>query len=198
MNYQFTILGFAALLLSGCHANLYSTPRTVPTGETQHIVAVDVEDYSGIPAMVYTVRRGLADRVDMGFTASTTLGLDLKINAVRTEYFDLAIDPSVSAGFLAIGYAGAGFFNAALPVIMGLNLHPRMTLVAQAGPAISSYYGGSVFARIGGGLQIRATDLVMIQPEVTVQFLDVDKPWTTFGIGFGFGPQPKYGASEDK
>lgn len=197
MNYRLGILGLAILMLSGCHANLYSTPRTVPTGKTQHIVAVDVEDYSSIPAMVYIARRGLADRVDMGFTVSSTLGLDLKINAVRTEYFDLAVDPSVSAAFISMGVGGHEFFTAAVPVIMGLNLHQRMTLVAQAGPAISNYDGTSVFARIGGGLQIRATDLVMIQPEFTAQFIEPDKPLTTIGIGFGFGPQPKYDAPRD-
>lgn len=192
-----------ALALSGCHSNLYSTPRTVPVGKTQHIVAVDGHSmtktsYFVPPAMVYIARRGLSDRVDLGFQVSSTLKLDLKINAVRTDYFDLAFDPSISAGVFAVGSFGSPFLTMALPVIMGLNLGERVTLVAQTGPGSTIPFSGfKVYPFFGAGLQIRVTDLVTIQPEFTSHFMSSDSSSTCFGIGVGFGPQPHYGRTRD-
>lgn len=185
------------LVPAGCHSNLYSTPRTVPKGQSQHVVAVDVdvipEQDVPLPTMVYLARIGLADRVDLGIQASSNLKVDLKVNPVRTRYFDLAFDPSLSFTYI-LGYGiAAPVFSGAMPVVMGFNMHESLTLMFQGGAGYAyPKVGGGVYGFGGGGLQIRVNDLVMVQPEVTVQFFQDGKVWPCFGLGFGFGPQPSY------
>jgi len=166
----------------------------------QHIVAIDMhlmpqtKDRTIPPSMVYIVRRGLSNRVDLGVQVSETPQLDLKINAVRAEYFDLALGPALSAMFLA----GAGI-SGTLPVIIGLNLGPRVTLVAQGGAGFITNTGVTFYLFFGGGLQIRATEWLAIQPEVSAQLYEWSygpDPVVNVGLGFGFGAQPQYGPAE--
>lgn len=189
----------SVLVMAGCHSNLYSTPRTVPRGQSQHVVAADLNllptDSAALPTLVYLARIGLADRVDLGIQASTTLKVDLKVNPVRTRYFDLAFDPALSFGYvLAYGIA-APIFSGSLPVVMGFNVHESVTLVLQGGAGYAYPYTrsrGPVYGFGGGGLQLRVNELVMVQPEITLQFFDNGDVWPCLGLGFGFGPQPSY------
>lgn len=164
------VVALSTLALSGCNSNLYSTPRTVPIGQTQHIVGVGIlpEMNSPLPTMVYIVRRGLTDRVDIGFQVSSVFKVDLKVNAVRTKYFDLALDPAISAGLFPLKDGSVLFpgFDGTLPVLMGLNLGKRLTFVAQGGLGLAIHGGIAAYPIVGGGLQVRLGDLVMIQPNL--------------------------------
>ncbi len=191
-----------AFVVAGCNSNLYATPRTTPPGSKQHIVALNMDfdpkskEDLGVdlipPAMIYIARIGLTDRLDLGISASGSLKVDLKYNPIRTEYFDLAIDPSV---FGTIGVGGlfiAPFAVASLPVILGFNAGESMTLVIQGGPAVSNLPGMMVYPFAGGGLQLRFGDLVTVQPEFTLQFMGEGRVWACYGLGFGFGPHASY------
>lgn len=199
------VLVLAAIVLSACHANYYSTPRTVPKGKTAHIVAVHAEPW---PFMVYEGRVGLADRVDVGLHASLYFNkLDLKYNFLRTKYFDMAINPGVSFGLEPITeqFRWKGW----LPLMLGLNLGPRVTLMAQGGPVLMQYsaphandLSPTIMGAVGGGVQIRVTELFYIQPEFSINYMKYSPAgtffWPNFGIGFGFGPQPRYDDEEKK
>lgn len=202
MTYSAHGLLLFALIISGCHSNLYSTPRTTPRGTSQHIVAIDMdavpksrEDFgidSSLPSLVYMARVGIADKIDLGIQASGMLKLDLKINPVRTQYFDLALDPSVAAGIFAGGTTIAPFAVASLPVILGFNAGEAMTLVIQGGPAVSNLPWSTVYPFVGSGLQLRVGELVTVQPEFTLQFMGEGRTWACYGLGFGFGPHASY------
>lgn len=189
------MLVVSVLAMVGCHSNLYSTPRTVPRGQSQHMVALDVDVIPDqdvpLPAMVYLARIGLADRVDLGLQASSTFKVDVKVNPVRTRYFDLAIDPAVSFGYI-LSYYGGPIFSGSLPVMMGFNLHESVTLMMQGGAGYALAGFGRVYGFGGAGLQIRVSDLVMVQPEATIQVFQDGSVWPCIGLGFGFGPQPSY------
>lgn len=204
MRYSCLGLVLATFVLAGCHSNLYATPRTTPRGTSQHIVAIDMdvvpksqEDF-GIdftpPSLVYTARIGLTDRIDLGIQASGMLKMDLKINPVRTQYFDLAFAPTVAAGIFAGRMAVFPFGVASLPVIVGLNAGEAMTLVIQGGPAVSNLPGSTVYPFVGSGLQLRLGELVTVQPEMTFQFMGDGRTWACYGLGFGFGPHASYKA----
>jgi len=213
MNYQRPLLTLAAFALTACHANLYSTPRTVPKGKAVHIMAVHAEPY---PAMVYIARVGVADRVDAGLHATLYSNkVDVKVNFLRTKYLDMAVNPGVSFGLEPIidDYQWKG----SLPLMIGLNVDPRVTMMVQGGPTLMRYQepdkgqDGTVFANgtvivtgaVGGAIQIRATDLFYIQPEFSINYFVYDpvygtRYWPNIGIGFGFGPQPRYDDTDAK
>lgn len=196
------VLAFVALTISGCHSNLYTTPRTTPPGSTQHIVALDYdaipksrEDFgidASLPSLVYMARIGITDKIDFGIQASGMLKVDAKFNPVRTRYFDLAIDPSVSGGLFIGGTFGFAVYIVSLPVILGFNAGEAMTLVIQGGPALSNIPGSTVYPFVGSGLQLRFGELVTVQPEFTLQFMGEDRVWACYGLGFGFGPHASY------
>lgn len=197
---QFLVLTIAAFAQSGCHSNLYVTPRTVPTGKSTHTVALDVPAYRPIPTLLYMARIGLADRVDIGIRAGGDLKVDLKVNVLRSKYLDLAINPMgglSSHTFISIEDSLVWTFG--VPFIVGLNLSSGATLMLQGGPMLQRYKGYyindgvMIHPVVGAGMQFRVSDWVSIQPEVSLNFLEFDAPpWPCIGIGLGFGPQPRY------
>ncbi len=209
MNSQRLVLIIAALVLSACHSNLYTTPRTVPAGKSSHIVALHAEPY---PGMVYIGRVGIADRVDMGLHATYYFNkLDVKVNFLRTKYFDMAVNPAVSYGYEPV--VDDLRLKASLPIMLGLNVSPDVTFMFQGGPVLMRYRDSNFYApteepitvigAIGGGIQIRVHDYVYLQPEVGINYFDYQpiagtRYWPNFGIAVGFGPQPQYDDSKEK
>ncbi len=203
-------LAISMLALTACHANHYSTPRTLPRGHHAHVAALHAEPF---PVMVYVGRVGLADRVDLGLHASVGFNkLDLKYNFLRTKYFDMAIDPAVSWGPDAFGREPE--FMGHLPLMLGFNVSPRVTLMAQGGPTLGIFEEHSfgqysapqylaVMATAGGAAQIRVLDWLYLQPEFSINYGVYDAVqgtlyWPNIGIGVGFGRQPQYDDLQEK
>jgi hypothetical protein len=165
----------------------------------------------GLPTI--GVRLGLVNRVDVGARVSdlTGVGADLKYNFVRGR-FDMAIDPAVQGIYYDVGGhtqpAGVAQFH--LPLLLGLNFDEDTTLVLTPGffAAVTTYTGQSssldtlqfatlspgLGARLGLGLNVRASDNLSWQPELTVwhEFGDIDSWVYVLGIGLNVGALPDY------
>lgn len=203
MKYVYVALVLGVFVLSGCHSNLYSGPRTMPKGRFSHTVALDIPTYKPIPAPMYMVRVGIADRIDMGLHITQGLKLDLKANIVRTKRFDFSVNPMVGVDASPFrSTLGTMTIVSALPGIIGVNFSPEVTFVMQAGPGLGAYRAGSyeapstnviIYPLLGAGFQFRISNSVLIQPEVGFTFLKAGAmPWPVVGVGLGFGAQPKY------
>jgi len=212
-----------AILLAGCPTpSSWTTPRTLPEGESTHTIGLEWftfkgarEDLNGdgdtrdafesgtytLPFVfpAYVFRTGLADIMDLGVKASLAgdAVVDFKLQAVRSEFFDLAFDPSLQIGFVSY---------AALPVLFGINageffqvtLSPRLTYGYAVDddttdPIDGVFYGGSV------GLRIAPTDRLAILPEINIlERFDTEGAIITAGLGISFGRgQPDYRSEED-
>jgi hypothetical protein len=221
----------------GCpNPNTYGTPRTTPSGKVAHTLALegmhlrgDTKSTSGGRTVTetksytfpmfptYQLRVGLHDRVDLGFRVAnlSSLGLDVKINFLKSTSFDMAFDPGAQAFYIATDSGSFGVFYGHLPILLGLNLSENVTLVGSPGIVLvgataSSTSGGSdsitsaggVLGRFGIALNARTSRKFAIQPEITgmKQFNDVGGLIIVFGFGLNFGAQPSYapGSEDDK
>jgi hypothetical protein len=224
-----------AALCTGCpNPNTYGTPRTTPTGTIQHSVAAEAFGFSGhdvetntdsggvIPTVpTYTLRVGVADSVDIGARIAnlTSIGADVKWNFIKSEVFDMAIDPSFQFFHLSTSSAGADSSFSVLylngPLMFGINLGDSVSIV----PTLGVTYGwasasvasdneresasgstGLMF-RPGLGFDFRISERFALHPEVTflrtLKGSDEDSATLyMFGLGFNFGSLPKFGAEE--
>lgn len=211
------LMGFLALLavLGGCSANQYATPRTVPAGKVVHTIAAEGVGYlvdDTIPNLRYQLRVGLAERVDLGLTAGPMLGADLKLNFVRTKRVDLAVAPGAEFGpammLVSSEYTSNGpYLHGKLPLLLGFNLMKEMSIYMHGGLGVTtlerheSYCESMCTERevyvlgMGGiGVQVRLSDLVALQPEVStlVPFEEGSRNAFQFGLGVSLGALPDY------
>ena len=237
------LLSCAALLLTGCpNPNTYGTPRTVAPGKVSHSIAAEWvgwsfkvasptdSDSDAPPAEVtesggfivppsYALRIGVSDRVDVGFRAANmmSLGADVKYNFLRGETLDLAVDPGAQVLF-----AGFTVYHLHLPLLVGLNLSERVTVVFTPGImyGINTYRSGNddvdsqinqllsadgLYWRAGLGVNLRVTPGFALHPEITFLRSSRAEPSGAsvtsamsymFGIGVNFGHLPRYGFAE--
>jgi hypothetical protein len=239
-------LGLAAagaLVLSGCpNPNTYGTPRTTPAGKLSHTIAAEglgykvktgctpgtcpVEESGSVPLPpTYQLRVGLMDQLDLGARVAnmTSLGLDIKWNFLKSEVFDVAIDPGfqffqVSATTLdSSGRSVSASTNVVYlhgPLLLGLNAGKMFSVVLTPGVTygllsadINSSEGvgaaqttSGLLGRLGIGLDFRIFDSFAIHPEVTFMksFDDSsDNLLYIFGLGFNFGHLPDYSDQRD-
>lgn len=228
-------LGALAVLCTGCpNPNTYGTPRTTPVGKISHTVAAEgfrygvdttkqggTDDSATLPnAPTYQLRVGVLDTLDVGARLSnlTSFGADVKWNFVKSDVFDMAIDPAFQ-----VFHIGASTDNATssftevfvhAPLIFGINVSDAVTIVPTAGityghssATASNGTGASAAASIDGimargglGFNFRISPKFAMQPEVTyLKYLNKDTDpsisWVIFGLGFNFGSLPQYGAA---
>lgn len=158
-------------------------------------------------AVLLGARLGLAKRLDMGLrTNLASVGADIKWNAVRTNFFDLALDGGVQVLPETL-YVD-------LPILAGFNVSDDISLLASTGitlgngeePSMNSREtfddgirnhppAGRVLIRGGLGAQFRFTPRFAVVPEFTYlgptdggrtgtsEFINV-------GLGFCFGASP--------
>ena len=214
-------LAVFSFLLLGCPASqTWTTARTVPAGTVQHTAGVefvgvtwecpdsagdacsDPIGFVAVPFPAYVARIGAADMFDLGFKASASgsFGADFKIQLVRTDVFDLALDPGFTVPFIF------SFTYVNLPVLFSLNFGEMTTLTLYPKASYWAVFNNDIDTAIdgffvGGGMnfQIRVGERFAITPgfewmrsveeydeEGTVTFLN-------FGVGFSFGSMPQYG-----
>jgi hypothetical protein len=178
---------FVALALNGCpNPHTYSPPRTLPKGKTSHAFALEVyelrteSDQRRMPSgPTYVYRRGLSDEIDGGIRAvnATSFGADLKYNFLRSDV-DLAIDPGFQWQFLQVDDTDSMFAMLDLPLLIGLNLAPELTIDLGAGAVM---LGGDAlgwaeseelsneqfFVRGTIGLDLRLNQRIAVHPSVT-------------------------------
>jgi hypothetical protein len=231
------VLGFIGLLCTGCpNPQTYGTPRTTPAGKIQHSVAAEGWGFSGTDgqtdtdisgtyptAPTYTLRVGLADSVDIGARIAnlSSIGADVKWNFLKSDSFDMAIDPSFQ--FFYFGASAGGedasisvlYLNA--PLMFGINVGESVTIVptlgvtwgwasasvATADESDSASSTTGLMLRPGLGFNFRISERFALHPEIT--FLrTLDSPdgdsvlLYNFGLGFNFGNLPKYGTGGEE
>jgi hypothetical protein len=223
-----------ALLCTACpNPNTYTTPRTVEKGRVSHSIAAEgiglrtttsegsaSASFPTFPS--YAARIGLADRWELGvrLTNLSSVGADAKYNPVRTEFFDLALDPGAQVFWMSSGSSTSddgtqaesifiGYLHA--PLLVGFNMGDSVSLVLSPGASVALVSGsfetsedaqdaaftrGGFFGRVGAGFDFRLLDNFALHPEVT--FLDDFRNDSTvvyvFGLGFNFGALPRFGA----
>jgi hypothetical protein len=230
-------LGGIAVLCAGCpNPQTYGTPRTTPTGKIQHSLAAEAWGYSAhdvetdtdssgtIPtAPTYTLRVGVADTVDIGARISnlSSIGADVKWNFIKSDVFDMAIDPSFQFFHLSTSSGGEdGSFSVLYlngPLMFGINLGESVSIVPTLGvtygwatasvtsdDASDSASGTTgIMLRPGLGFDFRISQRFALHPEVTVlktlKGSDEDSALLyMFGLGFNFGNLPKYGSPTEE
>ncbi|MBI2897217.1 MAG: hypothetical protein HYY06_26910 [Deltaproteobacteria bacterium] len=212
------------MMLLGCPSSqTWTTARTVPAGSVQHTAGVEfiglnVDDpdcvdaegddvcdsigFVAVPFPGYIARIGVADMLDLGFKASTagSFGADFKIQLVRTDAFDLAIDPGFSMPFVF------AFTYINMPVLFSLNfgemttltLYPKASYWVVFNEDIDTAANG-FFVGGGANFQIRVSDRFAITPgfEWTRSVAGMDEgeaiTFFNFGVGFSFGSFPEFG-----
>jgi hypothetical protein len=209
--------------------NVYGTPRTTPKGTISHTIALEAMRLQGktgtaatkeesftFPTLpTYQLRYGAADRLDLGVSIRnlSTLGVDLKWNFLREKSVDMAIVPGAQAIYLGTSEGSAFLSYIHLPLLLGLNLSDNLSIVLSPGGTViagassdnrssgqSGLVAGAGFmGRLGLGLNIRTSDKVHLQPEVTVlrSFEKSEVMFFTFGFGINFGSLPKYTGEGD-
>lgn len=205
------VLPALALLASGCVSmNRYGTARTLPEGEANTSLTLDVIagampdanelEWTAFPAPHVRHNRGLAAGtelvLDLGIPG--TLGLDIKRELVRGRWLDLAVSPGISGSWLASGADGGAFAEAHVPLLADLAVLPWLVLVPQVsvGWGIASNGDRTLNSPlVGGGLGLyfRLGDGFALQP-VASTTVELDTLYThhRFGLGFSFGTQPRF------
>lgn len=235
------LLGALAALCTGCpNPNIYGTPRTTPAGKVQHTVAVEGFRYSvdntkngGTSASAtlpnvptYQLRVGVIDSLDVGVRVAnlTSLGADVKWNFIKSDVFDMAIDPGFQ--LFHIGSSGSSGSSTAtssytqlygnLPLLFGINLSDSVSIVPTAGiiyghssASVNSGDGSSAAASIDGvmirgglGFNFRISPKFAMHPEITYlkalnKSTDPSVSWLLFGLGFNFGALPEFGTKAE-
>jgi hypothetical protein len=218
--------------LCGCpNPNLYTTPRTLNPGDVQLQVAAE-----GIGATfntTTTTQNADGTTTTQPSTASflvpmiptvgarvanfDTLAGDAKIRLLKGTV-DLALDPGLQFIYLAgisstdsqgnAETVGAGVFYFHVPLLIGFNVSPTVSLIASPGFVFSvatasvdtsdntqeAALSSGVWGRLGFGVNIRTSKKVSIQPEITFMkdFQNDNILLYIFGLGFNIGAQPDY------
>jgi hypothetical protein len=165
------------------------------------------------------VRVGIADGFELGARVANfdTLAGDAKIRLLKGTV-DLALDPGLQFIYIAgisssdsqgnSETVGAGIFYFHVPVLIGFNVSPTVSLIASPGLVFSvatasvdtsdntqeAALSSGVWGRLGFGVNIRTSKKVSIQPEITFMkdFQNDNILLYIFGLGFNVGAQPDY------
>lgn len=141
----------------------------------------------------YALRLGLTDRLQIG----GQLGLpyargEAQFQFLESRFLDLALGADIGFGASPLSKPGQRGYHAlgALPLIVGVNPFPFLSVVAQVGPASWGVEG----LQFGGGIDLELP-LVSLRPHVAFfePFGDPvlnevrDPPFILFGLDLAFG-----------
>jgi len=232
---RMSICAGATLFLCGCpNPNTYTAPRTLDPGGFQFSVAPELYGFSvktstatidpvtnapttqSSTASFFTptlptvgVRYGVVNNFEIGARLPNldSVAFDGKVQFVRGGV-DLAIDPGAQAFFVGTSDGSAGVFYLHLPLMVGVNLSEKVTLVLAPGivytvatatvvTSNSAQQGATatgVMARLSAGVDIRVTKRIALHPELTFMkgFDSSEALLYVFGFGLNFGAQPNY------
>jgi len=219
----------SALILIGCaNPNTYTTPRTIGSGRFQASVAGEAwgsyipassRDHTpatrsgpSLMAPTVTARLGLGDSWEIAARVSnaSSLGGDVKWNPFRSRVIDLAIDPAFQITEVSAEDGSTetlSFLH--VPLLVGVNLSRRVSLVFTPGLSWGFVSGGQVLLRsgdgqvgtetsaiwrMGVGAEFRILSSLAFHPEVTcLRGLGaVGEIICVAGLGLNFGAMPDY------
>ena len=231
--FRFATLALAAAVpfVAGCpNPNTYGTPRTLDPGKVQHTIALEGVGIVGadggggvvdpnfiLPTLpTYQLRVGVVDGFDIGVRAAqlTSLGADFKVNFLRSDVLDLAVDPGFQVTGASVNEQSFLLIYGHVPVLVGINvtdwftvnLTPGLLIVGataetEGGSGQDAFAAGAgLAARAGVGFNFRLSDTFAITPEVTGMkpFEEGSGILLNMGLGFSFGAQPDYSALAGK
>jgi hypothetical protein len=217
-------IGVAAALCTGCpNPQTYGTPRTTPVGKVQHSVAAEgigTNDAGAIPTLpTYTLRVGVADTVDIGARIAnlSSIGADVKWNFIKSDVFDMALDPGFQLVLLKgvnliRGVEGVNAIYLNGPLMFGINVSDSVSIVPTLGGGVwyrisTAGTDSAIFMlRPGIGFDFRISERFALHPEITFlktlngsnedlvgDGFGAHSLLPFFGLGFNFGNLPKYG-----
>jgi len=224
----------ALFATTGCpNPNTYGTPRTVPAGQVSHSIAAEAigahRDGVGVdlPTLpTYTMRIGATEGLDIGLRVAnlTTLGADVKWNFLKGSTFEMAVAPGAQVFYYSLGSSSSSNGASAtssitgtylhLPLLMGINVSQRVTLVPSVGIMYGAVNGSSsattsdgssdsvkgsantgVIGRFGFGADFRLSPKFALHPEITFMKSFAEGARGVLylaGLGFNFGALPSY------
>jgi len=205
-------LWLSVVTLMGCPASqTWTTARSLPKGKIQHTVGVEFlgasvevcdddaevcaqgDGFITAPFPAYVLRYGLTDFMDIGgkFSSSGQLGADLKLQLVRSKFFDFALDPGA--------YASVGFGNVQVPLLFSVNFTRNLTLTLAPKLSYQTLWvddadnlAGGLYAGGGVNMQIRINEKIAVTPGFDYQTWltggDVlSASYLSIGAGVSFG-----------
>lgn len=202
--------------LAGCITNQFATPRTLPPGQTSYTMAAEGTlnfDFSGEPGDLhgrFQMRHGLAERVDLGVMFGPYLGMDVKLNFLRTKFVDMAFTPGIFYSAFPMPFQSTRHvvqFNG--PISVGFNVDKSVTIYLHgvvSGNVIMYGYDEhcqppdcdgkerNITPYGGLGAQFRVSPVIAITPEISL-FAPIQEQTEVYingGIGVSFGAQPNY------
>ena len=141
---------------------------------------------------------------------------DLKLNFVKSEYFDAAIDPGFQWFNMTVGAGDTretvNVVYLHTPFLLGINFDESVSMVLTPGAMIgilstdvvsdsdveAAATQSGVIARIGVGFNFRISKKFAMHPEATLlRTLEADNATiSVFGLGFNFGNLPNHETHE--
>ncbi|NOU33038.1 MAG: hypothetical protein HOO96_34485 [Polyangiaceae bacterium] len=169
--------------------NHYLTGRTQDPGRIQAGAAVEVVQFGDrlAPTPRLDARVGLVPRLDMGVFYSGAFGADVRVQPIRSTWFDMALATRLHVWPMLPG-AGVAWDGFAI-------LSPNLGIVT---PTVSPGFAwrltdpSKLVPRVGLGLQLRVTDRIALAAEVTYvnELSNADAPR---GLRFGLGIRSRDG-----
>lgn len=211
-------IGMCVLAVGCSNGQAFTTARTIEPETAQHSLGLEIfirrdprcgtstggvttpecANYP-IPWPSYVLRQGIAPALDYGlrFAVSGALGADLKLQFLRTQPIDLAIDPGITLSGANIA------FNMQLLVSINLGSAITLTLAPRGSylwPVLGSFVGAEDGALIGAGanVQFRLSPILALMPtfqwERRIYSPTGGVPYDFFTIGFAisFGGMPLF------
>lgn len=205
--------GMVALSASACiSTNTYSSGRTLKQGKIETRISPGFTRSSltdltlpVVPGLDVGIMYGVNGNFDFGVSVgSDGFTFDTKFQLARNKNLAIALAPSLGGFFIGGANAGGGFFNAGVPLIVGLNLneHTELTLtpklsLSTAGASYSSNGGsGTILVpSLGIGLNLEIGPSFHLMPEASFGTATIMGggsseqlgPVISVGLGIGFG-----------
>ncbi|MFO0606083.1 MAG: hypothetical protein U0324_23115 [Polyangiales bacterium] len=208
--------GWAALGAAGCAApNLYTSARTLPRGQTQWSVFTETSSTgtAHYPTLDVMFRVGLGARTELGLRGGGgPIGVDLKVGLLRGG-LDLALVPAVHVSPFIVRGPQSVVVASYLPLLAGINLSRRVTLLAHVAPFYARRLGVPVGSlpcedclpegaglALGLGVRVLVAERVALHPAVAVMrsfvwpstaaLAGAERGWLSFGLAVSFVGQP--------
>jgi hypothetical protein len=206
-----------ALSLGACASpNLYVSARPLGPGVIQHTIAIEglaAATPTGaaiLPtAPTWQVRVGVARRFDLMARLVNLSGLGLDgLISLHEGALDVALVPGVRGAWLPFSAGRPGVLSGHLPLLLGVHLGDRTTLMVSVGGGFLATLGDSAsaeatskvlpesaeassqgfFVRGGLGLRWRVSQGLILHPEVTMLYTPATRRTSlSGGVGFTFG-----------
>lgn len=200
------IAGGLVFVCMGCFgANSYSTPRAVEPGKfvgtlgfdarTEGTPPLDERSSTVLVTPSFTGRVGVVDRVDLGVRVPPAV--DVKVQAVRSPYFDLAFAPRYQLlkipGMAQDAFDVRTIHAVDVPVLASVQDGKALALILGLGPmwTFESGRAPKTWALATCAVAMRITPGLALVPSVALVDRRDDRR-LFFGLGLSIGALPRF------